>query len=64
MVSRSWLWTSIKWSLDKDSILDLCPEIERIKGSLTLLMTTAQFHALVGSRAAGQGSDDRIEKEL
>jgi hypothetical protein len=50
--------------LRQASILDLCPEIERIKSSLTFLMTTAQFHALVGSRAAGQGSDDRIEKEL
>jgi hypothetical protein len=62
IASRSTFWTNIRWTFKRTSILDLCPEIERVKSSLILLMMTVQFDALVSSRPAGQ--DDGFWKEL
>ena len=60
MKSRSILWASIKWSWKKSSILELSPEMESVKTSLSLLMVTAQFEAMVRS-----GNDnDRLKKTM
>ncbi len=69
MRSRSVFWTKMKWSFKKFSILELCPEIEMVKTSLTLLMIAVQIEASASSGpVTGAGSpapeDDGLKNEM
>jgi hypothetical protein len=54
MKSRLVLWTSIKWSFKKSSVLGLFPEMENIKTSLGLLVATAHFEATIQAVRSGK----------
>lgn len=70
MESRSVLWASLKWTINKSSILELSPEMESVKTSLGLLMATAQFEDRMMGMVDGEvepGSEEsnkKLEKQM
>jgi hypothetical protein len=55
------LWASVKWSFKKSSILELSPEMESVKTSLSLVITTAHFEAAM---ARYKDDADGMKKQL
>lgn len=57
MRSRSAVWAYIKWSFKKSSILNLHPEMEGVKTSLDLLISTAYLEAATRNKDGGRRSE-------
>jgi hypothetical protein len=55
------LWASVKWSFKKSSILELSPEMESVKTSLILVITTAHFEVAM---ARYKDDADGMKKQL
>lgn len=58
------LWARFKWSLRKATVLELFPEMENVKTSLLLLMTTAQLESLTLSRKNRDQMSEAEHSEL
>ena len=57
-------WASIKWSLRKTTVLELFPEMETVKSSLLMLMSTAHLESLTLARENGAQLSEEEHKQL
>lgn len=65
MESRSVLWASFKWTMNKSSILELSPEMESVKSNLGLLISTTHFEAFMRTfEARMQSGSEEENKQL